>query len=67
MYYGIIDLVPSSSTKLRAIIEESDLNEIIDQVKKNTRTGRAAQGPDGATYQDVKSFAVEIFGPAVSS
>ncbi|RCH98063.1 hypothetical protein CU097_014706 [Rhizopus azygosporus] len=64
LYYGIIDLVPSSSTKLRAIIEESDLNEIIDQVKKNTRTGRAAQGPDGATYQDVKSFAVEIFGPA---
>ncbi|CEG66371.1 hypothetical protein RMATCC62417_02964 [Rhizopus microsporus] len=31
LYYGIIDLVPSSSTKLRAIIEESDLNEIIDQ------------------------------------
>ncbi|KAG2231367.1 hypothetical protein INT48_007492 [Thamnidium elegans] len=32
--YGLIDLVPSSSTKLRATIEEPDLNEIIDLAKK---------------------------------
>jgi hypothetical protein len=61
--YGIIDLVPSSSTKLRATIEEPDLNEIIDPAKKIASAGRVAQDPDGATYKDVKNLQLKYLAP----
>jgi hypothetical protein len=67
LYHGIVDLVPSSSTRLRDTIEESDLNKIIDLTNNIASTGRVAQDPDGVTYQDVKIFVADIFGPAVSS
>lgn len=59
-------MVPSSSTKLRATIEESDLNEIIDLAKKRASAVRTAQDLDGATYKDVKNYATEVLGPTVS-
>ncbi|CEP07398.1 hypothetical protein [Parasitella parasitica] len=61
-YYGIIDLIPSSSTKIKDVVSDMDLAEIIGLTNKIVSRGRTFYNTDGAPYQDVKNFVAHILG-----
>lgn len=64
LFYGIIDMVPSSSTSVCDIISEADLKEVISHTVNQVPHER--KGPNYIHVSQVKDFSSAIMESVVS-